>query len=54
MSHCRDIGKHDMKNNDVIADIDVNPENYEVRVDGELITCEVADELALTQKYFLF
>lgn len=54
VSHCRDIGKHDMKNNDVIADIDVNPENYEVRVDGELITCEVADELALTQKYFLF
>lgn len=38
----------------VIADIDVNPENYEVRVDGELITCKAADELALTQKYFLF
>lgn len=54
VSHCRDIGKRDMKNNDVIADIDVNPENYEVRVDGELITCEAADELALTQKYFLF
>ena len=53
VSHCRDIGKRDMKNNDVIADIDVNPENYEVRVDGELITCEAADELALTQKYFL-
>lgn len=54
VSHCRDIGKRDMKNNDVIADIDVNPENYEVRVDGELVTCEAADELALTQKYFLF
>lgn len=54
VSHCRDIGKQDMKNNDVIADIDVNPENYEVRVDGELITCKAADELALTQKYFLF
>lgn len=54
VSHCRDIGKYDMKNNDVIADIDVNPENYEVRVDGELITCEAAEELALTQKYFLF
>ena len=54
VSHCRDIGKCDMKNNDVIADIDVNPENYEVRVDGELITCKAADELALTQKYFLF
>ena len=54
VSHCRDIGKRDMKNNDVIADIDVNPENYEVCVDGELITCKAADELALTQKYFLF
>lgn len=54
VSHCRDIGKRDMKNNDIIADIDVNPENYEVRVDGELITCKAADELALTQKYFLF
>ncbi len=54
VSHCRDIGKHDMKNNDVIADIEVNPENYEVRVDGELITCEAAQELSLTQKYFLF
>ena len=54
VSHCRDIGKRDMKNNDVIADIDVNSENYEVRVDGELITCKAADELALTQKYFLF
>ena len=54
VSHCRDIGKRDMKNNDVIADIDVNPENYEVRVDGELVTCKAADELALTQKYFLF
>lgn len=54
VSHCRDIGKGDMKNNDVIADIDVNPENYEVRVDGELISCEAAQELSLTQKYFLF
>lgn len=52
--HCRDIGKRDMKNNDVIADIEVNPENYEVRVDGELITCEAAQELPLAQKYFLF
>ncbi len=54
VSHCRDIGKYDMKNNDVIADIEVNPENYEVKVGGELITCEAAQELSLTQKYFLF
>lgn len=54
VEHCRDIGKKDMKNNDVLAQIEVNPENYEVKVDGELITCEAAEELALTQKYFLF
>ena len=43
-----------MKNNDVIADIQVNPENYEVRVNGEKITCEPAEELPLTQRYYLF
>lgn len=51
---CRTIGKKDMKNNDVIADIKVNPENYEVHVNGKKITCEAAEELPLTQKYFLF
>lgn len=54
VSNCRTIGKKDMKNNDVIAKIGVNPENYEVHVDGELITCEAAIELPLAQKYFLF
>ena len=51
---CRKIGTKDMKNNDVIADIQVNPENYEVRVDGELISCEAAEELPMAQRYFLF
>lgn len=51
---CRNIGKADMKNNDVIANIEVNPENYEVRVDGVLISCEAATELPLAQKYYLF
>lgn len=54
VEHCRDIGKKDMKNNDVIAYIQVNPETYEVRVDGELITCEAAEELSLAQRYYLF
>ena len=54
VKHCRNIGKKDMKNNDVLADIQVNPETYEVRVDGELITCEPAESLSLTQRYFLF
>ena len=52
--NCRSIGKKDMKNNDVIADIQVNPENYEVRVDGKLITCEAAEKLPMAQRYFLF
>ena len=51
---CRSIGKKDMKNNEVIANIEVNPENYEVRVDGKLITCEAVEELSLAQRYFLF
>ena len=54
VENCRNIGKKDMKNNNVIARIEVNPENYEVKVDGELITCEPASELSLAQKYFLF
>ena len=54
VEHCRDIGKKDMKNNDVIAYIQVNPETYEVCVDGELITCEAAEELSLAQRYYLF
>ncbi len=54
VENCRNIGKKDMKNNDVIAEIEVNPENYEVRVDGKKIECEAAEELPLTQKYYLF
>lgn len=54
VENCRNIGKKDMKNNDTIADIQVNPENYEVRVNGELIRCEAAEELPLAQKYYLF
>lgn len=54
VKNCRDIGKKDMRNNDVLADIEVNPENYQVKVNGEVISCEAADKLSLTQKYYLF
>lgn len=54
VAYCRGIGKKDMRNNDVLADIQVNPETYEVRVDGELITCQAAEVLPLAQRYFLF
>jgi urease subunit alpha len=51
---CRTIGKKDMVLNDHCPTIEVNPETYEVRADGELLTCEPADELPLAQRYFLF
>lgn len=51
---CRNIGKKDMRFNDRTGDIKVDPENYHVTVDGENITCEAAEKLPLTQKYYLF
>jgi len=50
----RGIGKADMKLNDACPDIRVDPETYEVRADGELLTCEPATELPLAQRYFLY
>ncbi|WP_425146083.1 urease subunit alpha [Deinococcus sp.] len=54
VSETRSIGKKDMILNDAAPDIQVNAETYEVRVDGELVTCEPAETLPMTQKYFLF
>jgi urease subunit alpha len=51
---CRRIGKKDMVHNDATPRIEVDPETYEVRVDGELIGCEPATVLPLAQRYFLF
>lgn len=51
---CRNIGKKDMKLNSATPKITIDPETYEVRVDGKLITCEPAKELCMTQRYFLF
>jgi urease subunit alpha len=50
----RDINKQDMKNNSYCPVMDVHPETYEVRADGELLTCEPADVLPMAQRYFLF
>ncbi|MCW2404366.1 urease subunit alpha [Sphingobium sp. B1D7B] len=50
----RGIGKRDMKLNDALPHIEVNPETYEVRADGELLACEPAYELPLAQRYFLY
>jgi urease subunit alpha len=48
------IGKAAMKLNDACPAIEVDPETYEVRADGELLTCEPAEVLPLAQRYFLF
>ena len=50
----RGIGKRDMKLNDATPAIEVDPETYEVRADGVLLTCEPAQELPLAQRYFLY
>lgn len=54
VSGCRSIGKKDMKFNDGTPDITVNPETYEVKVDGKHITSKQAKKLPLTQLYNLF
>jgi urease subunit alpha len=51
---CRTVAKRDMILNDVTPRLDVDPETYEVRADGELLTCEPLSELPLAQRYFLF
>ncbi|MBG9691303.1 urease subunit alpha [Lysinibacillus sp. fkY74-1] len=52
--NCRNIQKSDMKLNSETPKIDVNPETYEVKIDGELATCEPVDVLPMAQRYFLF
>jgi len=54
VKHCRGIGKADMVLNDYQPLIEVDPQNYLVRADGELLMCEPADSLPMTQRYFLF
>ena len=54
VKNCRNISKKDLIHNDKTPQIDVNPENYQVKVDGEIITCEPMKELPLAQRYFLF
>jgi urease subunit alpha len=52
--NCRKIGKTGMLHNNATPKIEVDPETYEVRVEGTLITCEPATVLPLAQRYFLF
>ena len=54
VKNCRNISKKSLIHNDATPQIDVNPENYQVKVDGEIITCEPMKELPMAQRYFLF
>ena len=54
VQNTRNISKADMVFNNHQPEIDVHPETYEVRADGELLTCEPATELPMAQRYFLF
>ena len=54
VENCRQIGKADMRLNDLAPEIDVDPETYRVTVEGEEITCEPAEKLPLAQLYHLF
>ncbi|MEM9567615.1 MAG: urease subunit alpha, partial [Cyanobacteria bacterium P01_E01_bin.34] len=54
VKNCREISKADLKLNTETPHIEVNPETYEVRADGELLTCEPAEVLPMAQRYFLF
>lgn len=54
VAQCRTPGKASMIHNQATPVIEVDPETYEVRADGELLTCEPASELPLAQRYFLF
>ncbi len=54
VGNIRQLSKRDMKLNDALPRMEVNPETYEVRADGELLTCEPATVLPMAQRYFLF
>ena len=54
VKNIRNISKKDMVHNDYCPNIEVNPETYEVKADGEIITCEPAETLPLAQRYFMY
>ncbi|MES9832416.1 MAG: urease subunit alpha [Candidatus Thiodiazotropha sp. DIVDIV] len=54
VSQCRSVNKAEMILNNYQPDIEVDPQTYQVKADGNLLTCEPAESLPLAQKYFLF
>jgi urease subunit alpha len=51
---CRSVQKTDLIHNGYLPDIEVDPQTYQVKADGELLWCEPADVLPMAQRYFLF
>jgi urease subunit alpha len=54
VKNTRNIGKKDLILNDAMPKVEVNPETYDVRADGELLPCQPADTLPMAQRYFMF
>ena len=54
VKNTRSVGKRDMVHNHYLPKMEINPQSYEVRADGLLLTCEPAVALPMTQRYFLF
>lgn len=54
VKNIRQLTKNDMKLNTATPDIDVDPQTYEVKIDGEVLSCEPVDTVPLGQRYFLF
>ena len=54
VSGTRDVRKEDLVNNTATPTVEVDPQTYEVRADGELLTCEPAEVLPMAQRYHLF
>ncbi|WP_030007906.1 urease subunit alpha [Picosynechococcus sp. NKBG042902] len=54
VANCRNLTKRDLKLNDYLPKMEVDPETYHVRADGEMLICEPATVLPMAQRYFLF
>jgi urease subunit alpha len=55
VENCREgISKEDMIHNNLLPKIEVDPETYVVKADGELMNCEPAKKLSMAQRYFLY
>ena len=54
IKNTRSINKSDMVYNNLCPTVEVDPETYEVKANGEILTCEPASELPMAQRYFLY